>query len=91
MVSTPLYSNTTLVSVIFPTLTGWAETAVLMEEVRRQGQIPGAGAKANRATHAMLVPVQYRRLMEYAGVSTFTTFRQLRDEILHQRAVRGLS
>jgi long-chain acyl-CoA synthetase len=61
MASTPLYSNTTLVSVI-PALTGGGKL-VLMEKF-------DAGkflelAQKHRATHAMLVPVQYRRLMEY--------------------------
>ena len=61
MVSTPLYSNTTLVSLI-PTLAGGG-TAVLMEkfDVVKFLEL----AQKHRATHAMLVPVQYRRLMEY--------------------------
>jgi len=61
MVSTPLYSNTTLVSLI-PALTGGGKV-VLMEKfdvVKFLEQ-----AQTHRATHAMLVPVQYRRLMEY--------------------------
>jgi acyl-CoA synthetase (AMP-forming)/AMP-acid ligase II len=61
MVSTPLYSNTTLVSVI-PTLAGGG-TAVLMEKFDVAKFL--AQAEKHRATHAMLVPVQYRRLMEY--------------------------
>jgi long-chain acyl-CoA synthetase len=67
MISTPLYSNTTLVSVI-PTLAGGG-TAVLMERfdvVRFLTQ-----AQQHRATHAMLVPVQYRRLMEYPQFDSF--------------------
>jgi acyl-CoA synthetase (AMP-forming)/AMP-acid ligase II len=61
MVSTPLYSNTTLVSVI-PALTGGG-AIVLMEkfDVVRFLEL----AQTHRATHAMLVPVQYRRLMEH--------------------------
>jgi acyl-CoA synthetase (AMP-forming)/AMP-acid ligase II len=67
MVSTPLYSNTTLVSLI-PTLAGGG-TAVLMEkfDVRRFLEL----AERHRATHAMLVPVQYRRLMEYPDFDRF--------------------
>ncbi|HEY2662279.1 MAG TPA: class I adenylate-forming enzyme family protein [Caulobacteraceae bacterium] len=61
MISTPLYSNTTLVCII-PTLAGGG-TAVLMEkfDVVKFLQL----AEKHRATHAMLVPVQYRRLMEH--------------------------
>jgi long-chain acyl-CoA synthetase len=61
MISTPLYSNTTLVSLI-PALTGGG-TVVLMEkfDVVKFLEL----AQQHRATHAMLVPVQYRRLMEY--------------------------
>jgi long-chain acyl-CoA synthetase len=67
MISTPLYSNTTLVSVI-PTLAGGG-TAVLMErfDVVRFLTL----AQQHRATHAMLVPVQYRRLMEYPEFDSF--------------------
>jgi acyl-CoA synthetase (AMP-forming)/AMP-acid ligase II len=60
IVSTPLFSNTTLV-VFLPTL-AHGGTAVLMPkfdagEFLRLSQV-------HRATHAMLVPVQYRRIME---------------------------
>jgi long-chain acyl-CoA synthetase len=61
MVSTPLYSNTTLVSVI-PALTGGG-AAVLMEKFDVLKFLEQA--QKHRATHAMLVPVQYRRLMEH--------------------------
>ena len=59
MIATPLYSNTTLVCFL-PTL-GWGGTAVLMAkfDARRFLEL----ATAHRATHTMLVPVQYRRLM----------------------------
>ncbi|MGX9182074.1 hypothetical protein [Mesorhizobium sp. BHbdii] len=56
MISIPLYSNTTLVSLI-PALAGGG-TVVLMEKfdvVRFLEQ-----AQLHRVTHAMLVPVQYR-------------------------------
>lgn len=59
IISTPLCSNTTLVSVV-PALANGG-TLVLMEkfEARRFLEL----AERHRATHAMLVPVQYRRLM----------------------------
>ncbi len=61
LLSTPLYSNTTLVC-FFPTLAGGG-TVVLMKKF-------DAGrflklAQAHRVTHAMLVPVQYRRILEH--------------------------
>lgn len=59
MVSTPLYSNTTLVSLL-PTL-ALGGTAVLLGkfDARRFLEL----AARERATHAMLVPVQYQRIM----------------------------
>jgi long-chain acyl-CoA synthetase len=60
IVSTPLYSNTTLVSV-FPTLVRGG-TMVLMRKFDARGFLELA--QEHRATHAMLVPVQYRRLMD---------------------------
>ena len=60
LTSTPLYSNTTLVSVI-PTL-AWGGTLVLMSKF--DGEKLLKLSEKHRATHAMLVPVQYRRLME---------------------------
>ncbi|MGV3482119.1 MAG: class I adenylate-forming enzyme family protein [Sphingobium sp.] len=59
IISTPLCSNTTLVSVV-PTLANGG-TLVLMEkfDARRFLEL----AERHRVTHAMLVPVQYRRLM----------------------------
>ena len=59
LLSTPLYSNTTLVSFL-PTL-GFGGTAVLMEKFDAAGFLQLA--ERHRATHAMLVPVQYRRIM----------------------------
>ncbi|HEY8573827.1 class I adenylate-forming enzyme family protein [Phenylobacterium sp.] len=61
MISTPLYSNTTLVSFL-PTISNGG-TAVLMPkfDVKQFLEL----SQKHRATHAMLVPVQYRRLMEY--------------------------
>ncbi len=58
--STPLYSNTTLVSFI-PAL-AWGGAVVLMPKFDTGGWL--ALAEAHRVTHSMLVPVQYRRLLE---------------------------
>jgi long-chain acyl-CoA synthetase len=60
IVSTPLYSNTTLV-VFLPTL-AHGGTAVLMPKFDPREFL--RLSEAHRATHAMLVPVQYRRIME---------------------------
>lgn len=67
VISTPLYSNTTLVSIL-PTLANGG-TVVLMEkfDALRFLQL----AEQHRATHAMLVPVQYRRLMEHPEFDRF--------------------
>ena len=67
MVSTPLYSNTTLVS-FFPAL-GMGGAVVLMKkfDARRFLEL----SQAHRATHAMLVPVQYRRIMTMPDFDTF--------------------
>ena len=60
MISTPLYSNTTLVSYL-PTISNGG-TAVLMAKFDAEQFLKLS--EKHRATHAMLVPVQYRRLME---------------------------
>ncbi|PZQ63956.1 MAG: 4-coumarate--CoA ligase [Phenylobacterium zucineum] len=67
MISTPLYSNTTLVSFL-PTMTNGG-TAVLMPkfDVKQFLEL----SQAHRATHAMLVPVQYRRLMEHPEFDSY--------------------
>ena len=59
LVSTPLYSNTTLVSVL-PTLF-YGGTLILMArfDARRFLEL----AEYHRVTHAMLVPVQYQRIL----------------------------
>jgi acyl-CoA synthetase (AMP-forming)/AMP-acid ligase II len=59
MNSTPLYSNTTLVSFL-PTL-GWGGTVVLMQKFGARAFLELA--EKHRVTHAMLVPVQYQRIM----------------------------
>ena len=61
LLSTPLYSNTTLVAFI-PTLANGG-TVVLMAKFDVIGFLDRA--VRHRVTHAMLVPVQYRRLLEH--------------------------
>lgn len=59
LLSTPLYSNTTLV-VFFPTL-AFGGCVILMPKFDAAGYL--ALAEQHRVTHTMLVPVQYQRLM----------------------------
>jgi acyl-CoA synthetase (AMP-forming)/AMP-acid ligase II len=61
LIATPLYSNTTLVS-FFPTVT-LGGTVVLMAKFDAASYL--ALAERHRATHTMLVPVQYQRLMAH--------------------------
>jgi acyl-CoA synthetase (AMP-forming)/AMP-acid ligase II len=61
LVSTPLYSNTTLVSFFPAVMLGG--TAVLMARFDAGRYLDLA--ERHRVTHAMLVPVQYRRLMAH--------------------------
>ncbi len=65
--STPLYSNTTLVSFL-PTLTA-AGKAVLMKKFDARGFLELS--QRERVTNAMLVPVQYRRIMELPDFGSF--------------------
>jgi long-chain acyl-CoA synthetase len=67
LLSTPLYSNTTLVAFL-PTLVNGG-TAVLMPKFDVQGFLTLSAA--HRVTHAMLVPVQYRRIMEAENFASF--------------------
>ncbi|MBU1352006.1 MAG: acyl--CoA ligase [Gammaproteobacteria bacterium] len=67
LLATPLYSNTTLV-VFFPTL-GWGGTVVLMGKFDAAQYL--ALAQAHRATHTMLVPVQYQRIMALPSFGAF--------------------
>jgi acyl-CoA synthetase (AMP-forming)/AMP-acid ligase II len=62
--STPLYSNTTLVSFI-PTL-AWGGTVVLLPKFDTGEWL--RLVEAHRVSHAMLVPVQYRRLLADPGL-----------------------
>ena len=59
LLSTPLYSNTTLV-VFFPTL-AFGGCVILMPKFDAVGYL--TLAEQHRVTHTMLVPVQYQRLM----------------------------
>jgi acyl-CoA synthetase (AMP-forming)/AMP-acid ligase II len=67
LLSTPLYSNTTLVSFL-PCL-GAGGTVVLMKkfEARRFLEL----SERYRVTHTMLVPVQYRRIMALPDFESF--------------------
>lgn len=67
MIATPLYSNTTLVSFL-PTL-GWGGTVVLMKKFDARGYLQLA--ERHRATHTMLVPVQYQRIMALPDFDSF--------------------
>ena len=67
VLSTPLYSNTTLV-VFLPTL-AYGGTAVLMPKFDAGGYLQLA--QTHKATHTMLVPVQYQRLMARPDFDAF--------------------
>ncbi|RMB54028.1 acyl-CoA synthetase (AMP-forming)/AMP-acid ligase II [Sphingomonas sp. PP-CE-3A-406] len=73
MIATPLYSNTTLVSFL-PTL-GWGGTVVLMGKFDARAYLELA--QRYHATHTMLVPVQYQRIMALPDFDAFdlSTFR----------------
>ena len=65
--STPLYSNTTLVS-FFPALAGGG-AAVLMAKFDAPKFLELS--QRHRVTHAMLVPVQYQRLMDLPDFDSY--------------------
>jgi long-chain acyl-CoA synthetase len=71
LISTPLYSNTTLVSVI-PTLARGG-TVVLMAKFDVGGYLELA--ERHRVTHTMLVPAQYRRLMAHPAFEAYDLSR----------------
>ncbi len=74
LLSTPLYSNTTLVSFL-PTL-AWGGTAVLQPKFHSGDWLKLAQQHA--ATHTMLVPVQYRRLLADPGFDDYTLSFQMK-------------
>ncbi|HKP59489.1 MAG TPA: class I adenylate-forming enzyme family protein [Polyangiales bacterium] len=67
LISTPLYSNTTLVS-FFPALT-LGGSLVMMSKFDASKFL--ALAEQYRVTHAMLVPVQYQRIMDHPEFDRF--------------------
>ena len=67
LLATPLYSNTTLVS-FFPTL-GWGGSVHLMAKFDALGYLQAA--QRIGATHTMLVPVQYQRIMAQPALNEF--------------------
>jgi long-chain acyl-CoA synthetase len=73
IISTPLYSNTTLVSLL-PALAGGG-TVVLMPRFDARGFLELS--ERHRVTEAMLVPVQYRRILDVPDFDRFdlTSYR----------------
>ena len=67
LLSTPLYSNTTLVA-FFPCL-GQGGRVVLMKKFDARGFLELS--ERERVTHTMLVPVQYRRIMAMPDFDSF--------------------
>jgi acyl-CoA synthetase (AMP-forming)/AMP-acid ligase II len=67
LISTPLYSNTTIVSFL-PTLFG-ASTVYLMPKFDARGYLEMV--ERERITHTMLVPVQYKRIMDVPDFDNF--------------------
>jgi|HigsolmetaAR201D_1030396.scaffolds.fasta_scaffold00450_11 long-chain acyl-CoA synthetase len=67
VISTPMYSNTTLVSLV-PALARGG-TLVLMKKFNALEFL--RLCEKERATHAMLVPVQYRRIMDLPEFDSF--------------------
>ena len=67
LLSTPLYSNTTLV-VFIPTL-AFGGTVLMMPKFEARAYLQLA--EARRVTHTMLVPVQYQRLLVLPDFDTY--------------------
>ena len=65
LIATPFYSNTTCVTWFLTTATGG--TNVILGKFSPDGFL--AAVERHRATHAMLVPVQYERILESARFS----------------------
>src|SRR3990167_8718264 len=97
LLATPLYSNTTLVS-FFPGLCGGGSVRLMPKfDALRYLQI----AQQIRATHSMLVPVQYQRIMALPQFGTFdlSSFRakfctsapfraELKADVLDRKSTR---
>jgi len=67
LLSTPLYSNTTIVSFL-PTLAGGSTVHLMGKfDARRWLEL----AEAERITHTMLVPVQYKRILDIPEFDDF--------------------
>lgn len=67
LLSTPLYSNTTIVSFL-PTLAGGSTVHLMPKfDARQYLEI----VQAERITHTMLVPVQYKRIMDVPDFDDF--------------------
>lgn len=67
LISTPLYSNTTIVSFI-PTLFGGSTVHLMPKfDARRYLEI----VQKEQITHTMLVPVQYKRIMDVPDFDSF--------------------
>lgn len=67
LISTPLYSNTTIVSFI-PTLFGGSTVHLMAKfEARKYLRI----VQREQITHTMLVPVQYKRIMDVPDFDSF--------------------
>jgi acyl-CoA synthetase (AMP-forming)/AMP-acid ligase II len=67
LASTPLYSNTTLVAVLATIALGGTTIVMPRSDVMNFLQI----AERERVTHAMLVPVQYQRILAHADFDTY--------------------
>lgn len=67
LLSTPLYSNTTIVALL-PTLVAGG-TVVLMPKFDARGYLELA--EREKCTHTMLVPVQYKRIMDVPDFDKF--------------------
>jgi long-chain acyl-CoA synthetase len=89
MVATPIYSNTTITT-WFPTVR-WGGANVLMSKFDAAGFLELV--QKHRATHAMLVPVQYDRIMHLDNYDDFdhssmqfkfSTSAPLREELKRQ-------
>ena len=67
LLSTPLYSNTTL-GCFNPSI-GYGGTTIIMPKFGVEAYLNLA--QKHRATHTMLVPVQYKRIMEFEGFDRY--------------------